>query len=484
MSFRTAAIAAIIGVACGAAANAQPTLSPTASLAGDDADGTPGAFGDAYAADADVWGDWLFVGVPRETAVRDGLDTTDGAVYIYKRGAGGAYAFAQKIVRPGNSLPQGNGVRNGDRFGGGVEGENGWLFVAGVNDQDFPGLTDPRQGIIDPLDPPFQFAGKVHVYKLNAGAGTWDYAQSLNSPTPGTGGSFGARTQASHIALAPGGKVAAIGELNNFAGGLGSVHVFRLQGGTWDLSQTLAAPAPLVADADNFGDGVAFANDKYLVAGATDVTDDLLFAQGKAFVFKAKGNSGQFFATPTQSFSGASLPTGATCFGNNTTAFGEAGLAAGGGVVAIAEPCVDGAAGLNTGRVHVYKVSGPGLSPAGVIEGDAPNQFVGSNSFGGRRAVAVNDSGDRIMIAAPVSPVGTTASSATGADVRVYAYTPAAGWFEESNLTSATSATFRLFGDVVVFADDETAFVREGNFLNPAIGGSRKGQGLIYDLTP
>jgi hypothetical protein len=201
-------------------------------------------------------------------------------------------------------------------------------------------------------------------------------------------------------------------------------------------------------------------------------------------VFKAKGSSGQFHAAPTQTFAGDSLSTGTVCFTNNGTTFGEAGLAAGGGVVAIAEPCVDGAAGANTGRVHVYTVSGSGLTPSAVIEGDAPDLFAGSNSFGATKALAVNDSGDRILIGAPVSPNGTTAPSSAGADVRVYAFTPSAGWFEESNLTSATSASFRLFGDVLLFTDDETAFVREGNFLDPIVGGRRKGQGLFYDLTP
>ena len=58
-------------------------------------------------------------------------------------------------------------------------------------------------------------------------------------------------------------------------------------------------------------------------------------------------------------------------------------------------------------------------------------------------------------------------------------------WTEESNLTSLTPAVgdLRSFGDTVFFTDDETAFVREGNFLSPIISGL-KGQGLFYDLTP
>lgn len=83
-----------------------------------------------------------------------------------------------------------------------------------------------------------------------------------------------------------------------------------------------------------------------------------------------------------------------------------------------------------------------------------------------------------------MSPVGFFDQTAIGDNVRVYRRDDGV-WSLESKLTTFTpgSAIFRSFGDTVFFTDDETAFVREGNFLDPFVSGL-KGQGLFYDLTP
>ena len=92
----------------------QTTINPASAISGDDPDGTLSAFGDAYGAGSDTWRRWLFVGAPRETTLRDGLDQQDGAVYIYRRDAGGAYVFSQKLTMPGSSgLTGGGGSVNG-----------------------------------------------------------------------------------------------------------------------------------------------------------------------------------------------------------------------------------------------------------------------------------------------------------------------------------------------------------------------------------
>ncbi len=450
---------------------AQPVINPDSSLSGDDPDGTFSAFGDAYGAGADTWGDWLFVGAPRETTFRDGDDFQDGAVYIYRRDAGGAYVFAQKLTMPGSS------VFFGDRFGGGIEAAGGWLFVGAANDQDFPGLVDPREGILDPLEPPFIFAGQVHVYRLQGGS--WDYAQTLIAPVPGSYGSFGTRSQASHIALDSKGKTAVIGELNNFEGGVGQLHSYRLKKGAWEHVQTIEAQLPEI---DSFGDDLVFANDKYLVAGAGDLSDDGLSFQGYIFVYQAIGSSGKFFDPPAQLVAGPVVTLADCPIGRG---FGGEGLDAAGGVVAVADPCTTGAAGAFAGSVSVYRVTGSGpLVFEATIEGDEPDLYLGTNPFGSRHSLAVSDSGGRILVGSPVSPDGLFGPTAVGADVRVYAF-DGASWIEESNLTSPTpaSAIFRSFGDTVFFLDDETAFVREGNFLDPIITGL-KGQDLLYDLTP
>ena len=482
--FHAAATTFVAVVALPLLAFAQPVLVPDSSLAGDDADGTFSAFGDAFGAGADTWGDWLFVGSPRETAFRDDLDQQDGAVYIYRRIAG-TYVFQQKLTMAGSADLvefQSDFFPIGDRFGGGIAAAGGWLFVGAANDQDFPGLDDPRDGLSDTVDlkaPPFYFAGQVHVYKLIGSS--WDFFQTLTAPVPETGGSYGARSQASHIALDSKGKVAVIGELNNFEGAVGQLHTYRVKQGGWEYVQTIDAPAPL-AENDGFADDLVFASDKYLVAAGGIFSEEDETSQGYIFVYQAIGSSGKFFAAPAQTIAGP-IYAFEDCRGVvGSNDFADSGLDAAGGVVAVADPCATGTAGAFAGAVNVYRLSegmGP-LTLEAVIEGDEPDLFFGSNVFGARHAIAVSESGGRILIGSPQSPF---TGFSDGADVRVYVFDGAA-WTEESNLTTLTPAgtNRRNFGDTVFFTDDETALVRESNFLSSAP--PRKGQGLFYDLTP
>jgi hypothetical protein len=376
----------------------QPVVGPLSSpLVGDDPDGTVSLWGDGYGAGADTWEDWLFVGAPRETASRDGLDVQDGAVYIY-RNVGGAYVFQQKLTMPG-SLD--TGFVLGDRFGGGIEAEGGWLFVGAANDQDFPGLIDPRQA---PGEPAFSFAGQVHVYQYNGSS--WDFVQTLTSPEPKSDGSFGTRTQASHIAVDSEAETLVIGELNNIAGGVGQLHTYRVKKGVWKHKQSIDAP---FAEIDTFGDDLVFAGDNYLVAGAVDISDDELTQQGYVFVYEAKdpGKPGKFREMPVQSIAGP-VTAFADCGVAGTFGFGAGGLDAAGGVVAVADGCAAGAAGLFTGATSVYRLiegSGPLVYEA-TIEGDEPYLGSGGNAFGSRHALAVSESGGRILIGAPLSPNG------------------------------------------------------------------------------
>ncbi len=473
---RICAVMASVFLIVPLAAVSQTTITSSGSLTGDDPDGTFSAFGDAFAAAADAWEDWLFVGTPRETTFRDGFDQQDGAVYIYRKDPGGGYAFSQKLTMPGSSGLAFGGSPVGDRFGGGIAAAGGWLFVSATNDQDFPGLTDPREDPDNIGDPPFLFAGQVHVYEQHGN--TWEFVQTLISPEPGSFGAFGNRTQANHVTLDSKGKTAVIGELNNFDGGIGRLHTYRVKGGSWEYVQTIDP----VTGIDSFGDNVVFASDKYLVAGGSDFSDDETTVQGHIFVYQSQGSSGKFFAAPKQTIAGPVVAFADCGF----LGFGEDGLDAAGGVVAVADPCATGTAGAFAGAVSVYRLGG-GTVPLTLeqtIEGDEPDLFFGGNVFEARHTLAVSPSGERILIGSPVSPLGFFDEGAVGADVRVYA-NDGSGWAYESNLTTSTpaSAIFRSFGDAVFFADDETAFVREGNFIDPFVTGL-KGQGLFYDLTP
>jgi hypothetical protein len=229
----------------------------------------------------------------------------------------------------------GSSVLFGDRFGSGIEAAGGWLFVGAPNDQDFPGLIDPREGIDPNFPQPFLFAGQVHVYRLQGDA--WVYAQTLTSPDPGTYGAFGARTQSSHIALDSKGKTVVIGQENNFAGGKGQLHS----------------------------------------AGGRDFADDGESAQGYIFVYQAIGSSGKFFELPGDD--GLDAAGGVVAVADPCTT-GVAGPLAG------------------SVSIYRVTGSGPLVFEA-TIEGDESDLVLGTNFLGSRHTLAVSDSGGRIATA-------------------------------------------------------------------------------------
>lgn len=473
----------LIGILAMGAAGAQEPVPvyPYDSVSSDDL-GTAHVLGNAFGASADTWGDWLFVGAPRETTFRDGFDQQDGAVYIYAKDPNGLYDFQEKLTRPGNSGHLGGDTPVGDRFGSGIAAAGGWLFAAAVNDQDFPGLTDPRQGESDPA---FQFAGKVHVYALNGS--TWEFRQTLTSPAPRTNGSFGSRTQASHIALDSKGEVAVIGELNNFIGGVGQLHVYVLKNGSWKYKYSIGAPFPEI---DTFGDDLVFASDQYLIAGGSDTSDDGSTSQGFISVYAAKDakKPGKFYDFPVQTIAGPVVAT-ADCPANH--GFGRDGLDAAGGVVVVADPCVTGAAGDFAGAAMVYRViDGPApLVLDRTIEGNEANLYAGANFWGSRNAVAVSGSGERILIGSPLSPNGNLGSGGwvgDGADVRVFRDLEGV-WTEKVNLTTPNPSGLgyaRGFGDTVFFASDVTALARQNNVRSVPVTQRWKGSVSFYSLVP
>lgn len=473
--------AKVIGVFLLASSTAysQVDINASYSLSGDDPDGSPGAFGDAYGAAAAIWEDWLFIGAPRETAFRDGDDYQDGAVYIY-RNVAGTYVFQQKLTMPGSSDPldfDGFLLPVGDRFGGGVDAAGGWLFVGAANDQDFPGVNDPREDV-NLNDPAFHFAGQVHIYRLNGSS--WDFVQTLTAPVPKSQGSFGTRSQASHIALATNAKVAIIGELYNFDGEIGEAHVFRRnKSDAWEYAATIVSPDP---DLTFFADEVVNVGGKKYLIGGTRFSGDGTEIQGSVYVYDVKVKKASVDLSLLQTIAGPVYDP-VDCGAGSSSSFGTAGVDAGSDVVAIADPCYSGVAGASSGRVNIYRLV-PGATPLSfetTIEGDQAQIFFGSNDFGSQHAVAVSQSGNRILISASKDPIGFIG---VGTNVRVYAFEGGA-WINESNLLTPTppSATFRGFGDTVFFTDDETALVRENNFIDPVVSG-RKGQGFFYGLTP
>jgi len=205
-----------------------------------------GGFGDFFGDHIDVDGTWLIIGAPREDIDLDGNGDTfgsgerdTGAVYIYRRTTSGQ-VLHQKIEGEGNNV-----LGFGDRLGAGVSLQGDWLFVGSSNDDQFPGLSDPTP---EPGRPPFSFAGKVYVFHYNADKDLWELTQKLTSDNPNSGGSFGARTDSSHVALYsfgsnPDAKIALIGEVENGTGIPPQIHVFKLNHGIWERVQTAESPS-------------------------------------------------------------------------------------------------------------------------------------------------------------------------------------------------------------------------------------------------
>lgn len=466
---RLAVATAIVSLFAAPLALAQTTLTPSDSISGDST-GQPGAFADAYGVAVDSWQDWVAVGASREFAVRDGQNSPDGAVYVYRRNSAGGLDLVQKIQPEGTSVLDGTG----DRFGGAVEIENGWMMIGAANRQDFgDDVVDANP--LPGLDP-FRFAGQVLVYKLNRSTGVWEETQTLTAPAPQTLGQFGTRTQAGKIALQSNAQVAVIGELNNFAGGIGEAHVYRRKGDTWSFVQTIVAPD----GATSFADDLAFVENRggngkqHLLIGALRSDAVAGEFQGGVGVYEQTGN-GSFSADPVQSLQGPVYASG-TC--GVSFGFGTSGMDARGGVVAIADPChsaVDGADDF-TGAVTVYSYS-PGddepLTETNFVELDQAGLFGGANFFGSRFSIALNSNGTGLLVGTPVSPGPNFSVIQPGDDVRYFTQDARSGdWSIDAFLTSDVPDTTlaRAFGQSVYFLDDGTAVARTNNTIDPFMG--------------
>lgn len=104
----------------------------------------------------------------------------------------------------------------GDRFGSGIALQGNVMFVAAAGS-----------------DPNYFFGGQVYVFNYNAGLDEWEFVQKLESNSPNDYGSFGSRTDSSHMELFSFGNgqddatIALIGEAENGSGLVGTLHVFK-----------------------------------------------------------------------------------------------------------------------------------------------------------------------------------------------------------------------------------------------------------------
>ena len=369
----------------------------TDTLRGAQQDGTvSGSFrGDLYGDHVAVDNEWLIVGAPREDVDLDGIGGSTGpgefdagAVYIYRRTNNGPVLHT-KIVGEGNNQLE------GDRFGAGVTLSGKWLFVGVASDDDFPGT--------DPIDPnTFSFAGKVYVYQYDAGNDSWDLKQKLTSDAPNSSGSFGARTDSSHVELFSFGKnsnaeIALIGEVQNGTALAAKLHVFREEKGVWTRIQIVDSPSGAITT--SFADSVTRIGDFALVPeSGFDLQSDPALVHVYSVTSKGIGK----FKGKLQPVQSLASPSGNTDFAFcGTFGFG-AGLGAGGDTVAIAEPC-NSPDEQGSGVVHVYRLDrNTPLSFVQTLVNPVPQLgalFGAVFPFDGKQSISVNS--DVIAVGSP-----------------------------------------------------------------------------------
>jgi len=401
MKYMSSYLFAAFSLLTGYTAHAQ-TAVQIDTLRGAQQDGTVSGstsgdfYGDHVANDSN----WLIVGAPREDVDLNNSGNTSGpgeadagAIYIYKRTAGGL-VFHQKIEGEGNQ------VNSGDRFGAGVTLSGEWLFVGAANDNDFPGV-DP----IPHPSGPFFFAGKVYVYLYDAGTDSWNLTQKLTSDVPNSLGSFGARTDSSHVELFSFGntedsRIALIGEIQNGSGLAAKLHVFQEKAGVWSRVQIATSPSGNVNT--SFADSVTSIGKLALVpeSGFDPVSDPAV-----VHVYRISPNGIVKFDNMLQPIQSLASPSGNTDInvcGN--LGFG-AGLGAGGDTVAIADPC-DSSDAPASGVVHVYRLDDNGnnapLSLLQTLSNPMPQgaaYFGASSPHNGKQTISA--SSDVIAVGSP-----------------------------------------------------------------------------------
>lgn len=237
-----------------------------------------------FGASVAVSGDVAAVAAPAEWVEgRSGDTSTRGVVYVFRRGAGGAWALEAEL----NQAPAGQ-----LRYGTSLD-LVGDTLVVGARDP-FAGLPGQGQGQArvaartddcqygDVYEP-----ARVEVVRYDGSA--WVRTDSLVAPDGRIGTGFGAAVSLDGGVLAVGAPLWYTDRLcdESEAFGLGRAYVFRRSEGAW------AAEATLVTDGleedDGFGTAVAVSGGR-VVVGAP-LFDGAAFGSGAAFSYVSDGGA-------------------------------------------------------------------------------------------------------------------------------------------------------------------------------------------------
>jgi hypothetical protein len=274
----------------------------------------------------------------------------------------------------------------------------------------------------------------------------------LKEATPAANRNFG-------VASALSGDVLVVGVLAAGAAD-GSAIVYRWNGTTWVLEQTLAIPDPVTGVNSEFGRSVAISGDT-IVVGAAQATVGANAAQGAAYVFVRSAGS---WALQQK------LTAGGGAAGAASDRFASA-VAIDGDTIVSTAPNRTVAANANQGNAYVFVRSGATWSQQAVLtasDGAASDRFGFDSSIAGSLSI----SGDTIAVGAPAKTVG----SANGG--KVYLYSRQGSTWTESNTFTTPSGVVESgrFGCSVSIRGDVLAVGERTS----AGGGTDRGRAWVF----
>jgi hypothetical protein len=169
-----------------------------------------------------------------------------------------AQIFEKKLLAP-------NGA-GGDQFGERVALIPGWAFCAA------------------PLDDAVEDqSGAVYVYQET---GTdWPFLQKLKANAPTFGGAFGSAISASGAWLV---STTPYDDPQGYFG-RGSAHVYNLQGGTWNYTQTILTSDFTLGSQEYFGTSASLRGDRMVIGEDDDSAQN--YKSGSAYVFELQGST-------------------------------------------------------------------------------------------------------------------------------------------------------------------------------------------------
>ncbi len=303
---------------------------------------------DQYATSVDVYGNFAFIGAPRQPTASE-----TGAVYVATRGL--TWSVTQKLVAP-DAAP-------GRRFGSSVAMDGSWAVVGSdgagaayayqlvgstwtyrqklvpnpVTAGDLFGSSVAISGstLVVGAHGHTGYSGRAFVFKYNGTS--WVQTQVLAATDGAAYDFFGFSVGLSNNSLV----VGAYGDDETAGTNFGSVYAFRFDGTQWVFQQKLHAPDG--ASGDNFGESVSVSGST-LVIGASR-NDQVGSNAGAAYVFGLNGTQWNFASKLTGSDSAPG-----DWFGTSVATDGE--------IVVVGSPLWDSGEVTNCGAVYSFAFDG------------------------------------------------------------------------------------------------------------------------------